>query len=151
MSLYERFQLRGAMLILAGYVFFVVMMMDGLMLGSHTAGRMAFLVIGTMAMLAVGFAGLWVLAMRSDGPHRHGTPDERERQIELVAERAGYRLLDGAIFVLIILALVDAGGAGILGSFNMNRPEGLIFALVTASALAGVVRFVAGWHAARQV
>lgn len=147
MTSFATFQLRGAAVIALGYGVFVALMTDGLTLGQHSAEKMTTVVGGAFVVLAIVFALLWAWQMRQDG--KRSLADEREEQIEAASERAGYRLLDGAIFVLLLLALSDAKW-GWLGSFALTRPEGLVFALVTASASAGIGRFIAGYLATRQ-
>ena len=148
MTSFSNFQLRGAGLIGLGYAAFVMLMLDGFALGQRGAGQMAIVILGLFLLFAVAFALLWARQMHQDGKRR--LADEREELIEAAAERAGYRILDAAIFVLMLVALTDAQW-GWLGSFALTRPEGVVFALVTASAAAGLARFVAGYVAARRL
>lgn len=147
MTTFATFQRRGAIVITLGYGLFVALMTDGLSLGQHSAGKMTAILLGAFVLLALVLTLLWALQMRQDG--KRSRADEREEEIEAAAERAGYRVLDGAIFALLLLALSDAKW-GWLGSFALTRPEGLVFAIVTASASAGIGRFIAGYLAARR-
>ncbi len=148
MASFSTFQLRGAATIAAAYLAFVVVMTEGSSLSQHSASELAALVVGLVVMVGVAFAVLWVRQMHQDGGRK--TADEREEQIEAVAERVGYRVLDGALFLLMLLVLSDAAW-GWLGSFALTRPEGLVFALVTASVSAALGRFLAGYAAARRL
>ncbi|WP_309663216.1 hypothetical protein [Tabrizicola sp.] len=147
MTSFATFQLRGAGAIALAYAVFVVVMTDGLSLGQHSAVKLAALVVGLVIAVGITFALLWARQMYQDG--RRTVADEREEQIEAVAERVGYRVLDSAAFLLVLLALTDAAWNW-LGSFALTRTEGLIFALVTVSASAATSRFLAGYIAARR-
>lgn len=148
MSSFSNFQLRGAGLIGLGYAVFVTFMVDGFTLGQRSAGQMATLILCLFLLLAVTFTVLWARQMHQDGKRR--VADEREELIETAAERWGYRMLDIAIFVLMLLALCDAQW-GWLGSFSLTRSEGVIFALVSASSVAAFGRFCAGYMAAKRL
>lgn len=147
MSSFAKFQMRSAVLMSAAYAMFAVLMLDGPTLGQRSANQMTLIIVGLFIGLAIAFALLWSRSMHQDGGRTRA--DEREEQIEAAAERTGYRFLDAAIFGLMLLALSDAKW-GWLGSFALTRPEGLVFALVTASAVAGIGRFLTGYIAARQ-
>lgn len=148
MTSFASFQIRGAAVIAAAYGLFLVLMLDGLTLGQHSAGQMALILVGSSLLLALVFGVLWSQQMHQDGKRTRA--DEREELIETSAERAGYYILDAAIFGLLVLALSDANWKW-LGSFTLTRPEGLVFALVMASVCAGLGRFVAGFIAARRL
>ena len=148
MSSFSRFQMRSAVLMSAAYAMFAVLMFDAPTLGQRSANQMVLIIVGLFIGLAIAFAVLWSQSMHQDGGRTRA--NEREEQIEATAERAGYRLLDAAIFGLMLLAVSDAKW-GWLGSFALTRPEGLVFALVTASAFAGIGRFLTGCIAARRL
>lgn len=141
--------MRSAVLMSAAYAMFAVLMFDAPTLGQRSANQMVLIIVGLFIGLAIAFAVLWSQSMHQDGGRTRARTraDEREEQIEATAERAGYRLLDAAIFGLMLLAVSDAKW-GWLGSFALTRPEGLVFALVTASAFAGIGRFLTGCIAA---
>jgi hypothetical protein len=147
MDSYARFQARSGLLILGVYAGFVVWMTDGLTLGNHSPQALFLIMVGAFVAGAMLFGGLWVAHMRRDGD-RH-QPDEREAAIEAQAERQAARVTDAGLFVMVLLALSDAQW-GWMGSFALTRTEGLIFALFTLSALAGLARFAAGALRARQ-
>lgn len=147
MDSYARFQTRSGLVILGVYAGFVVWMTDGLTLGDHSPQALLFLMAGAFVAGAGLFGGLWVAHMRGDGD-RHQL-DEREAAIEAQAERQAARVTDAGLFVLVLLALSDAQW-GWMGSFALTRTEGLVFALFTLSALAGLARFAAGVRGARQ-
>jgi hypothetical protein len=148
MASFSTFQLRGAAAIAVAYVAFVVVMTDGFSLARHSAAELAVLVVGLVVMVGVAFALLWARQMHRDGMRT--VADEREEQVEAVAERVGYRVLDGALLLLMLLVLSDAAW-GWLGSFALTRPEGLVFALVSVSVSAALGRFLAGYAAARRL
>ncbi len=145
MDSYARIQLRAAGLIAVFYSVFLIWMMNGLTLGSRSPEELGLFTAGTFVVGAVLFGTLWIAHMVGDGDRR--LADEREEVIEALAGRAAARVTEGALFVLLILALSDAKW-GWMGSFALTRTEGLVFALFTISALAGIVRFAAAFRSA---
>lgn len=145
MDSFARFQARSGLVVLAVYAGFVLWMIDGLALGQRSPLAILLVMVVAFAMGAVLFGGLWVAHMRSDGD-RH-LADEREAAIEAKSERLAAQINDTGLLLLVLLALSEAEW-GWMGSFALTRMEGLVFALVSLSALSGLVRFVAGARAA---
>lgn len=145
MTSYARFQLSAAIMIAAAYAVFLIWMMTGLTLATRSAEELGLLTLGGFSVLGALFAALWIVHLGRDG-HRK-LADEREEMIEARAERASTRVTDGALPLLVILALSDAKW-GWMGSFALTLTEGLVSAVITISALAGIVRFVAGYGVA---
>lgn len=147
MDSYARFQARSGLVIVVVYLGFLVWMTDGLTLGQHSPKALVMFMAAAFVAGAGLFGGLWVAHMRGDGDRR--LADEREAAIEAQAERQAARVTDAGLFALVMLALSDAQW-GWMGSYALTRTEGLIFALFTLSALAGLVRFGAGALGARR-
>lgn len=147
MSSFAGFQLKAAALIALVYLGFVFWMLDGWTLTPRSPEALGVFMLAAFVAGALGFGGLWVAHMRHDGPR--SLADEREASIEAAADRDAARVTDGALFFLVISALSDAKW-GWMGSFALTRLEGLVFALFSISALAGLVRFAAGYRRAQR-
>ena len=145
MSGFERLHLWGLGLTGLAYAGFVLVMTDKGQLASHAPGTLLLILLIYTAVLGLALGGLFV-----QGLEGRTKPDERESAIDGRAERAGYYGIETGLAVLVLLVLLDAWGGGFLGSFRLNRPEAVVFALVSVSTFGGLCRFVAGWRAARQ-
>jgi hypothetical protein len=144
MSGFEKLHLWGLGLLVLAYGVFVLVMTDGGQLASQTPGRLLTVLLVYMLVMGGVLGTLFVRALEG-----RSQPDERESAIDRRAERAGYYGVETGIAGVILLVLADAWAGGILGSFRLDRPEAVVFALVTVSTLGGFCRFLAGWRAAR--
>ena len=120
---------------------FLIWMMTGLTLATRSAEELGLFTIGGFAVAGA----LWIVHLGRDGDRK--LADEREEMIEARAELASTRVTDGALLLLVILALSHAKW-GWMDSFALIRTEGLVFAVIAILALAGIVRFVAGYRVA---
>ena len=155
MSAFERLYALGAGVILACYAIFVVVMTQGGALAAHSPKQLAIFVVVYLLVLAALMSFLWARTMMAD-PNGRTTADERENQIEARAERGGYFALDIGLMVLLVLVLGDAiltsaDGSGFLGSFRLNRPEAIVFAVASVSTIGALGRCLVGWISARRL
>lgn len=149
MTALEKFYLRGALAVLAIYLAFLWTVIDqGL---PADLGRNALLaaLIGFGFGLAVVLSVLWIWAKNADGAG-HGVVDERERLIEAKADRVGYHTLDMGLLVLTVVAVLEIGAGDRIGPWRLDHDTTLVIALVSLSAMAGLVRMLAGFLAARR-
>lgn len=148
MSRYQKFSLGLTLILSVTYLVFFLRMTDGLVLADHTASSMAWLLILLIVFLAI-CAIIWWIIVWSEKNGKDLVPDEREFQIEIRSESSAYWTMEIGISVVVAFAIAHAAyGETWLGSYSLMRPEGLVFALVSVIALAGIVRalfaFVAG-------
>jgi hypothetical protein len=149
MTALEKFYLRGALAVLAIYLAFLWTVTDqGI---PADLGRNALLaaLIGFGLGLAIVLSGLWIWAKKADGAG-HGLVDERERLIEAKADRVGYHTLDSGLLVLTLVAVLEIGSGDMIGPWRLDHDATLVIALVSLSAMAGLVRMLAGFLAARR-
>ncbi|GHC65667.1 hypothetical protein [Neogemmobacter tilapiae] len=144
MSGFEKLHLWGLGLLVLAYGVFVLVMTDGGQLASQTPGRILTILLVYLVVVGLALGTLFVRGLEG-----RTQPDERESAIDGRGERAGYYGVETGLAVLMLLVLADAWGSGILGSFRLDRPEAVVFALVTVSTIGGICRFLAGWRAAR--
>ena len=135
MPLSQSFHLRAFVALLLTYAAFLALVIDHFAVVPLGADTMAALLLGLWVTLAVVLAVLWALHLG-----RRTAMDERETQIDVAAERAGYRAIDVGIFALIALILADAQW-GLLGNVDLSRPEAQVLALVTLTTIGGLARF----------
>lgn len=144
---YEKLMFWAAAGIELAYIAFFLLMTDGLTLGDRSPGFLTSCVIGFMIIVALVIAAQQFL-QESDTKN---FPDEREMAVDTRSEQIGYRVLEAGIFAVIALALLESySGPNSLGSYSLTRPEGIIFALVTITALAGLTRVLSAFAAARR-
>jgi len=143
MSKYEKQMLGGILAVIIAYGGFFLSMTDGWVVGDRS---MLFLAISVGAFLAITVTIMSFVAKANP----ENTVDEREVEIEQWSESVGYYALESGVFVLIVLTLLD-GRYAFLQSYRFTRPEGLILALVTISALAGLGRMMSAFFEARRV
>lgn len=148
MSVLEKFYLRGAIAIAAFYVAFAVTVIEDGQPDTLPRNTLLILLLAYGLGLAVLLGGLWVWAMKSEG-HRTRA-DERERLIEAKADRAGYHILDAALFCLTLVAVLEMGEGDRIGVWRLDNSAALVFILVSVSAFAGIGRFIIGFYAARR-
>ena len=148
MSALEKFYLRGAVAVAAIYLVFVITVTEGGVPADLTRNTLltALLAYGLGLALVLGL--LWAVAMRSDGDRVRA--DERERLIEAKADRAGYHILDVALFCLTLVVVLEMGDGEAIGPWRLDRSETMVFALVSLSAFAGLSRFAVGFYTARR-
>jgi len=149
MSRYQKFSLGLTAILSVSYLIFFMRMTDGLVLGDRTAGSMGWLLVLLMVSLTISAMILWVVVWsRKQG--KDLVPDEREHQIETRSESRAYWAMEVGVTVLILLAIGHAAyGENWLGSYSLMRAEGLVFALVSVTALAGIVRAIFAFFAGR--
>jgi hypothetical protein len=146
MSGYERLMLGGAVGVIVAYVIFFMFMTDGWALGQRDTLFLAIAIIGFEIIVAVGLG----ISLIGRYPKRKILPDEREEILDVSANGFGYYALEAALFFMLLLALLQSAfGDQFLGSYALNRPEAIVFWLITASALAGLARLLGAWGLAR--
>lgn len=153
MSRYERMTLGSFLLIAAAYAAFFAVMTEGGQLLAGMPDHLLARLLAIFGFLMVGHIALWVATWsRRDAQGRPGdaVPDEREEQIELRADRWGYFLGEAGLFLLLILAWLQWSGHVAGGSFAPTTPQGLIFAIVTLSALVALGRQLVGFTLSRR-
>ncbi|MGC1505332.1 MAG: hypothetical protein WA782_14475 [Sulfitobacter sp.] len=139
MSHYTKLMLWSAIAVESAYVGFFILMTDGLALGERSPKFMSFAVVGFLVAVAV----VILLQQWLSGPASRSFPDEREEALDAKAERFGAGFLEAGVFVIATLAIYEAAaGPNSLGSYSLTRPEGLVFAMITISSLAGFARMI---------
>lgn len=153
MTRYERMTLGSFLLISAAYAAFFAVMTEGGQLSARMPDHMLAGLLAIFGFLAVGHIALWITTWsRRDAQGRpdDAVPDEREEQIELRADRWAYFLGEAGLFLLLVLAWLKWSGYAAGGSFTPTTPQGLIFAIVTLSALVALGRQLVGFTLSRR-
>lgn len=139
MSQYEKIMLLGAAAVSAAYLGFASLMTDGIILGERSALFMGLCLLSFMGVVAAVMFLTSFFTKPAPGP----PPDEREEVLDSAAGELGYYALDIGVFIVLLLALLESyAGQDVLGSFGLGRPEGIVFWLVSANAIAGVTRLL---------
>ena len=100
-------------------------------------------IVAIILVVFVVVAIIITLQQVSSKPAPRQMPDEREQIVDSAAEQVGGRVLEAGVFVVIALTIYEtAAGPNTLGSYSLVRPEALVFALITISAIAGVSRLL---------
>lgn len=139
MSHYSKLMLWAAIAVEIAYIGFFISMTDSFALGARSPMFMTCAVLGFLAVVAI----IITLQQVSSKPAPRQMPDEREQIVDSAAEQVGGRVLEAGVFVVIALTIYEtAAGPNTLGSYSLVRPEALVFALITISAIAGVSRLL---------